>query len=49
VSSDFLKSEGRAEEAVVFEQLAEGAIQQQIDVLIRQQGQNQRLNMVYTY
>ena len=49
VSSDFLKSEGRAEEAVVFEQLAEGAIQQQIDVLIRQQGQNQRLNMLYTY
>jgi hypothetical protein len=49
VSSDFLKSEGRAEEAVVLEQLAESAIQQQIDVLIRQQGQNQRLNMVYTY
>ena len=49
VSSDFLKSEGRAEEAAMFEQLAEGSIQQQIDVLIRQQGQNQRLNMVYTY
>ena len=49
VSSDFLKSEGRAEEAVVFEQLAESAIQQQIDVLIRQQGQVQKLDMVYTY
>lgn len=49
VSADFLKSEGRAEEAVVFEQLAEGSIQQQIDVLIRQQGQNHRLNMLYTY
>lgn len=49
VSADFLKSEGRAEEAVVFEQLAESAIQQQIDVLIRQQAQNQRLNMAYTY
>lgn len=49
VSADFLKSEGRAEEAVVFEQLAESAIQQQIDVLIRQQGQIQKLDMVYTY
>lgn len=49
VSADFLKSEGRAEEAVVLEQLAETAIQQQIDVLIRQQAQNQRLNMAYTY
>jgi hypothetical protein len=49
VSSDFLKSEGRAEEAVVLEQLGEAAIQQQIDVLIRQQAQNQRLNMAYTY
>jgi len=49
VSSDFLKSEGRADEAVVLEQLAETAIQQQIDVLIRQQAQNQRLNMAYTY
>jgi hypothetical protein len=49
VSSDFLKSEGRGEEAVVLEQLAESAIQQQIDVLIRQQAQNQRLNMAYTY
>ena len=49
VSADFLKSEGRAEEAVVLEQLAEAAIQQQIDVLIRQQAQNQRLNMAYTY
>jgi hypothetical protein len=34
---------------VVLEQLAETAIQQQIDVLIRQQAQNQRLNMAYTY
>lgn len=49
VSADFLKSEGRAEEALVFEQLAEAAIQQQIDVLIRQQGQVQKLDMVYTY
>jgi len=49
VSSDFLKSEGRTEEAVVFEQLAETAIQQQIDILVRQQGQVQKLDMVYTY
>jgi hypothetical protein len=49
VSADFLKSEGRIEEAVTLEQLAETAIQQQIDVLIRQQAQNQRLNMAYTY
>ena len=49
VSADFLKSEGRAEEAVLFEQLAEAAIQQQIDVLVRQQGQVQKLDMVYTY
>lgn len=49
VSSDFLKSEGRTEEAMMFEQLAEASVQQQIDVLIRQQGQNQKLNMVYTY
>lgn len=49
VSSDFLKSEGRTDEGVVFDQLAEMAVQQQIDVLIRQQGQNQKLNMAYTY
>lgn len=49
VSADFLKSEGRAEEAVVFEQLAETSIQQQIDVLLRQQGQVQKMDMVYTY
>lgn len=49
VTADFLRSEGRAEEATAFEQLAEMSIQQQIDVLIRQQGQNQRLNMAYTY
>ena len=49
VSADFLKSEGRIEEAVTLEQLGEAAIQQQIDVLIRQQAQNQRLNMAYTY
>jgi hypothetical protein len=48
-ASDFLRSEGRAEEAIVCEQLAEAAIQQQIDVLIRQQGQTQKMNMVYTY
>jgi hypothetical protein len=29
--------------------MAEFALQQQIDVLIRQQGQIQRMNMVYTY
>jgi len=49
VSSDFLKSEGRTDEGVVLDQLAEMAVQQQIDVLIRQQGQNQKLNMAYTY
>jgi hypothetical protein len=49
VSADFLKSEGRTEESVVFDTLAEMAVQQQIDVLIRQQGQNQKLNMAYTY
>ena len=49
VSADFLKSEGRADEAVALDQLAEMAVQQQIDVLIRQQGQNQKLNMAYTY
>lgn len=49
VSADFLKSEGRTDEGVVFDQLAEIAVQQQIDVLIRQQGQVQKMNMVYTY
>lgn len=49
VSADFLKSEGRADEAQALENLAEMAVQQQIDVLIRQQGQNQKLNMAYTY
>jgi len=49
VSADFLKSEGRADEAAALDQLAEMAVQQQIDVLIRQQGQNQKLNMAYTY
>jgi hypothetical protein len=48
-SADFLRSEGRAEEANIFDNLAETAVQQQIDVLIRQQGQIQRMNMVYTY
>lgn len=48
-SSDFMRSEGRADEANIFESLAEASIQQQIDVLIRQQGQNMRMNMVYTY
>jgi hypothetical protein len=49
VSADFLKSEGRTDEGVVFDQLAEMAVQQQIDVLIRQQGQVQKMNMAYTY
>lgn len=49
VSADFLRSEGRAEEANVLDQLAEVSIQQQIDVLVRQQGQVQRMNMVYNY
>jgi hypothetical protein len=49
VASDFLKSEGRAEEAAALDNLAEMAVQQQIDVLVRQQGQVQKMNMVYTY
>lgn len=49
VSADFLRSEGRATEADSLEGMAEFAVQQQIDVLIRQQGQIQRMNMVYTY
>ena len=49
VTADFLKSEGRTDEGVVFDGLAEQAVQQQIDVLIRQQGQIQKLNMAYTY
>jgi hypothetical protein len=49
VGADFLRSEGRADEATALDQLAEMAVQQQIDVLIRQQGQNQKLNMAYTY
>jgi hypothetical protein len=49
VTADFLKSEGRTDEGVVFDQLAEQAVQQQIDVLIRQQGQIQKMNMAYTY
>lgn len=49
VTADFLKSEGRTDEGVVFDGLAEQAVQQQIDVLIRQQGQIQRMNMAYTY
>jgi hypothetical protein len=49
VSADFLRSEGRATEADSLEGMAEFALQQQIDVLIRQQGQIQRMNMVYTY
>lgn len=48
-SADFLRSEGRAEEANIFDNLAEAAIQQQIDVLVRQQGQVRRMDMVYTY
>lgn len=49
VSADFLRSEGRASEADSLEGMAEFSVQQQIDVLIRQQGQIQRMNMVYTY
>lgn len=49
VAADFLRSEGRAPEADSLEGMAEFAVQQQIDVLIRQQGQIQRMNMVYTY
>lgn len=48
-SADFLRSESRMEEATQYEQLAEVAVEQQIDVLIRQQGQIQRMNMVFTY
>jgi len=48
-AADFLRSEGRPEEANIFDQLAETAVQQQIDVLLRQQGQVQRMSMVYTY
>lgn len=49
ISADFMRSEGRPTEADSLEGLAEFAVQQQIDVLIRQQGQIQRMNMVYTY
>jgi hypothetical protein len=48
-SADFIRSEGRSEEANVFDQLAEVSIQQQIDVLLRQQQQVQKMKMVYTY
>lgn len=49
ISADFMRSEGRPEEANIFDQLAEVAVQQQIDVLLRQQGQVQKMNMVYCY
>lgn len=49
VSSDFLRSEGRADEADSLENMAEFSVQQQIDVLLRQQGQVRKMNMVYTY
>jgi hypothetical protein len=49
VSCDFLRSEARFEEAEVLNNMSEIAIQQQIDVLLRQQGQVQRMNMAYTY
>lgn len=49
VSCDFLRSEARFEEAEVLNNMSEVAIQQQIDVLLRQQGQVQRMNMAYTY
>ena len=48
-SADFLRSEGRADEADALEGMAEFAVQQQIDVLIRQQGQVRKMNMVYSY
>tara|TARA_R110000868_G_scaffold111446_1_gene300973 strand:+ start:1534 stop:2700 length:1167 start_codon:yes stop_codon:yes gene_type:complete len=48
-SCDFLRSEARFEEAEVLNNMAEVAVQQQIDVLLRQQGQVQRMNMAYTY
>ena len=48
-SCDFLRSEARFEEAEVLNNMAEIAVQQQIDVLLRQQGQVQRMNMAYTY
>jgi len=49
VSADFMRSEGRQQEADALEGMAEFAVQQQIDVLIRQQGQVRKMNMVYTY
>ena len=49
VAADFMRSEGRPTEADSLDAMAEFAVQQQIDVLIRQQGQIQRMNMVYTY
>jgi hypothetical protein len=49
VSADFLRSEGRATEADSLDGMAEFAVQQQIDVLLRQQGQVRKMNMVYTY
>jgi hypothetical protein len=49
VSADFMRSEGRQQEADALEGMAEFAVQQQIDVLLRQQGQIRRMNMVYTY
>jgi len=49
VSCDFLRSEARFEEAEVLNNMSEVAIQQQIDVLLRQQQQVQKMKMVYTY
>jgi len=49
VAADFMRSEGRPQEADNLDVLAEFAVQQQIDVLVRQQGQIQRMNMVYSY
>ena len=49
VAADFMRSEGRPDEADRLDTLAEAAVQQQIDVLIRQQGQVQRMNMIYSY
>lgn len=47
--SDWLKSEGQFEAAIMADQLAEKGIQDAIDKVLRQEGQVQRMNMQYTY
>ena len=49
MAADFLKSEGRLEESANLDSLAEFFVQQQIDQLVRQEGQVQKMDMVYTY